>query len=241
MRSSPTRLPLVLGIVVAVLLAVVAGWLLHFGATGTGPADADATLLTDVLAVRGPGLTAAAVTVTTIGSTAAMAILAAAMCVVSWLRGRRADALFVAAAAIGGSAVFRLLKSLFDRSRPPAATRLVDETNESLPSGHATMSVVVVGALVVLLWPARGTPARAALVAAAALWVVAVGATRIYLGVHWFSDVLAGWFVGATWLAVCVLARRSWGSLPGEPAPQDPGPVDAGPLDPADPLGRPRD
>ncbi|MFB9740024.1 phosphatase PAP2 family protein [Pseudonocardia sulfidoxydans] len=229
MRSSPTRLPLVLGAVLVALLALAAGWLLHFGATGSGPADADAALLTDAIAVREPALTTTAVTITTIGSTAAMALLAAAMCVVSWLRGHRADALFVAAAAIGGSALFRLLKVFFDRPRPPVATRLVNETNESLPSGHATMSVVIVGALVVLLWTGRGTVARVALLTAATLWVVAVGATRIYLGVHWFSDVLAGWFVGATWLAVCVVVRRSWGSRPGEPAP-----VDADPVEPAD-------
>ncbi|GAY12078.1 phosphatase PAP2 family protein [Pseudonocardia sp. N23] len=231
MRSPSPRLPVLLGVVVVVALAVAAGWLLHFGATGTGTADADAALLTDAVAVRGPRLTTAAVTVTTIGSTAAMAILAVSMCVVSWLRGRRADALFVAAAALGGSALFRLLKSLFDRPRPPVATRLVNETNESLPSGHATMSVVIVGALVVLVWPACGAAARVVLVAAATLWVAAVGATRIYLGVHWFSDVLAGWFVGATWLAVCVVARRSWGSRPGEPAPQD-----ADPITPDDPA-----
>ncbi|WP_296144702.1 MULTISPECIES: phosphatase PAP2 family protein [unclassified Pseudonocardia] len=221
MRSSPARLPLVLGVVVVTLLAAAAGLLLHFGATGSGTADADAALLTDAVAVREPALTTAAVVVTTIGSTAAMALLAVTMCVVSWLRGRRADAVFVAAAAIGGSALFRLLKALFDRPRPPVATRLVNETNESLPSGHATMSVVMIGALVVLLWAGRSTATRVALVATATVWVVAVGATRIYLGVHWFSDVVAGWFVGATWLAVCVVARRSWGSRPGEPAPVD--------------------
>ncbi|MGD9986508.1 phosphatase PAP2 family protein [Pseudonocardia sp.] len=225
MRSPSARLPVLLGVVAVLALAVAAGWLLHFGATGTGTADADAALLTDAVAVREPVLTTTAVTITTIGSTAAMALLAAAMCIVSWLRGHRADALFVAAAAIGGSVLFRLLKLFYDRPRPPVATRLVNETNESLPSGHATMSVVIVGALLVLLWAGRSTAARVALVTAATLWVVAVGATRIYLGVHWFSDVLAGWFVGATWLAVCAVVRRSWGSRPGEPAPVDADPV----------------
>ncbi len=48
------------------------------------------------------------------------------------------------------------------------------------------------------------------MLAAAALWVGAVGATRVYLGVHWLSDVLAGWAVGAAWLALCVLAWKRW-------------------------------
>ena len=84
------------------------------------------------------------------------------------------------------------------------ADRLVTETNESLPSGHATMSMVVVGTIVVLAWAGRSALARAAMVVVAAAWVGAVGATRVYLGVHWISDVLAGWAVGAAWLAVCV-------------------------------------
>ncbi|MGH8965104.1 MAG: phosphatase PAP2 family protein, partial [Actinomycetes bacterium] len=53
---------------------------------------------------------------------------------------------------------------------------------------------------------------RAVLVAVAALWVGAVGFTRIYLGVHWFSDVLAGWLVGAAWLAACVALWTWWRS-----------------------------
>jgi undecaprenyl-diphosphatase len=49
-----------------------------------------------------------------------------------------------------------------------------------------------------------------ALVVAAAVWIGAVGATRVYLGVHWFSDVLAGWAVGAAWLALCVTVWLRW-------------------------------
>jgi undecaprenyl-diphosphatase len=113
-------------------------------------------------------------------------------------------------AMAGASLVFRLLKVFFDRARPPLADRLVAETNESLPSGHATMSTVVVGTIVVLAWAGRGVLARAAMVAAAAAWIGAVGATRVYLGVHWVSDVLAGWAVGAAWLALCVTAWLRW-------------------------------
>ena len=110
----------------------------------------------------------------------------------------------------GEPGVHALLKLLLDRPRPPAADQLVAETNESLPSGHATMSVVVIGSLVVLAWAGAARAARVAMVAAAAAWIGAVGATRIYLGVHWFCDVLAGWLVGAAWLALCVTLWLRW-------------------------------
>ena len=124
--------------------------------------------------------------------------------------GRRADAVLAVGAMAGASLVFTVLKNILDRSRPPAADRLVGVTNESLPSGHATMSFVVTGTIVVLAWAGRSALARVALVVAAAAWIGAVGATRVYLGVHWFSDVLAGWAVGAAWLALCVTVWLRW-------------------------------
>jgi undecaprenyl-diphosphatase len=72
------------------------------------------------------------------------------------------------------------------------------------------MSTVVVGTVVVLAWAGRSVLARAAMVVAAAAWIGAVGATRVYLGVHWVSDVLAGWAVGAAWLALCVTVWSRW-------------------------------
>ncbi|OLT18582.1 hypothetical protein BJF78_00060 [Pseudonocardia sp. CNS-139] len=107
------------------------------------------------------------------------------------------------AAAAGSIGLFNLLKVLLDRPRPPLLGQLVAAENESLPSGHATMAVAVVGSLVALAWAARGPAARVAMVTAAAAWAAAVGGSRVYLGVHWFSDVVAGWLVGAAWLAVC--------------------------------------
>jgi undecaprenyl-diphosphatase len=83
-------------------------------------------------------------------------------------------------------------------------------TNESLPSGHATMATVVIGTLVVLAWAGRSVRARVVMTVAAVLWVGAVGATRIYLGAHWFSDVVAGWLVGSAWLALCVAIWSWW-------------------------------
>ncbi len=208
----------------AVVLALAAGVALWSALAGTGPAQLDGALLSESVEARSGGLTAVATTITTIGGTVAMAVLAIAVGAWCWYRGRRADAVLVVGTMAGAGLVFRGFKVLLHRPRPPAATQLVQETNESLPSGHATMSIAVIGTLVVLAWVGRGVTARMAIVAAAAGWVGAVGATRIYLGVHWFSDVLAGWLVGATWLALCVAAWSWWrarqpGALTGRGAP----------------------
>jgi membrane-associated phospholipid phosphatase len=203
--SRPGRVP-----ALAVGLAVLAAAAVWAAFAGVGPARLDAALLSESIEERTPALTRLAVVVTTLGSTAAMAVLAIVVGGWCWWRGRRADAVLAVGAMAGASLVFRLLKVLFDRGRPPLADHLVVETNESLPSGHATMSTVVIGTIVVLAWAGRGVLARAAMVVAATAWIGAVGATRVYLGVHWVSDVLAGWAVGAAWLALCVTVWLRW-------------------------------
>jgi membrane-associated phospholipid phosphatase len=211
-----------LGLAVAIVLALAAAGRLFAAATGIGPADVDREVLSETLDVRTDALTTLAVVITEAGNTAAMAVLASAVGIVAWRRGRRADAVFVVGAMAGAAVLFRSLKILFDRHRPPVVSRLVEHTSESLPSGHATMSIVVIGSLVVLAWNARGAPARVAMVAAATAWVAAVGYTRIYLGVHWFSDVLAGWLVGGAWLALCAAVWSAWRSRQHHRAPPEP-------------------
>lgn len=194
----------------AVALGLLAGAALWAGFTGVGPAQLDGAALAESIEDRDGGLTAVAVVITNIGSTVAMAVLAIAVGAWCWWRGRRADAVLAIGAMAGASLVFRVLKAVLERSRPPLADHLVQVLNESLPSGHATMSIVVLGTIVVLAWSGRGVVERTVMVTAAAVWVAAVGATRVYLGVHWLSDVLAGWAVGAAWLALCVTLWARW-------------------------------
>jgi len=201
----PSRVAVLAAALVA--LAVAALWAAF---SGVGPARFDNAALAESIEERTSVATTVAILITTLGSTAAMALVAVAVGAWCWGVGRRADAVLAVGAMAGASLVFTVLKNVFDRNRPPVPDRLVSVTNESLPSGHATMSFVVVGTIVVLAWAGRSTLARVLLVVAAAAWVGAVGATRVYLGVHWFSDVLAGWAVGAAWLALCVTAWRRW-------------------------------
>ncbi len=125
------------------------------------------------------------------------------------LRRRPLEALLLALALGGGLALSQSLKGLFLRERPPDAYRAVEVLNESFPSGHAMLSAVVYLTLGAML--ARATPSariRVYVLAAAILLTVLVGLTRLYLGAHWASDVLAGWSIGAAWATACWLLDR---------------------------------
>ncbi|WP_344427988.1 phosphatase PAP2 family protein [Pseudonocardia ailaonensis] len=187
----------------AVVLVAAAAGLVWAAFAGVGPADEDAAALSAAIDVRSGGLTTAAVVVTNLGSTLSMGVVALVAGALLVWRGRRFEGIWLVGTALTASAVFTLVKRFLDRPRPPAAVRLLDVGNESLPSGHATMAVAVIGALVVLAWPHLAGGSRVLVAVAAVVWVVLVGLTRVYLGVHWWSDVLAGWATGAAWLAVC--------------------------------------
>lgn len=123
-------------------------------------------------------------------------------------------ALFVVTAVSTGALVSTLLKSLFDRPRPDLVSHLVDVNTTSFPSGHAMNSAVVYLTLAALLARTRLENAtRIYILSMAIALALTIGFSRVYLGVHWPSDVIAGWAVGAFWAALCsvgmqVLQRR---------------------------------
>jgi undecaprenyl-diphosphatase len=123
------------------------------------------------------------------------------------IRRVRLGVILIASAA-GGMALSSLLKSVFDLPRPQG-TAAVRVFTPSFPSGHATASAAVyltIGGLMALR--ASSSAERAFVVAAAILLVLMIGSSRVYLGVHYPSDVLAGWLIGAGWAIACVLAAR---------------------------------
>lgn len=116
--------------------------------------------------------------------------------VLAWLRRWR-DALF-AALATGGSALLNMgTKRLFARDRPGLWESIAPETTYSFPSGHAMGSMTLATTLVLLAWPTR---ARWWVIAAMAVFVPMVGLSRVYLGVHYPSDILAGWAAASVWV-----------------------------------------
>lgn len=123
--------------------------------------------------------------------------------------GKGRAALFVLAATGGGIALSEILKALFARPRPELVAHLVDVHSMSFPSGHATLSAVTfltLGALLTRMQARRRV--KIYIVSIAIVLTLVVGASRVYLGVHWPSDVLAGWCVGASWAMGCWLLER---------------------------------
>jgi undecaprenyl-diphosphatase len=151
----------------------------------------------------------AAADLTALGSVsvlAATALLAGGFLV---LQRKRVEAAIVVVAFAGGLALSESLKALFSRERPPEVYRAAEILNASFPSGHALLSAVVfltLGAM--LAQEAKGMALRIFVMSAAIGLMLIVGATRIYLGVHWTTDVLAGWSVGAAWATACWIVGR---------------------------------
>jgi undecaprenyl-diphosphatase len=112
------------------------------------------------------------------------------------LRGHRRAALFLVGLLLSERLVVTLLKLLFGRARPDPAGHLDPVHTMSFPSGHATNSMTLGLGLALLLAPAAH---RKPAIAAGLAFAFAVGATRLILGVHWPSDVAAGWSLGALW------------------------------------------
>jgi undecaprenyl-diphosphatase len=147
-----------------------------------------------------------AATITPLGASYVLApIVALAAGWLAW-HGRRRHAAWLLVTCTAAWGTMHAMKLAIARPRPDVAGHLVEAVGASFPSGHAMMSTVVALALWRVLAPDGGGPRRRPLAVAAAavalLAVVAIGASRVLLGVHWPTDVLAGWALGAAWTAL---------------------------------------
>lgn len=110
-------------------------------------------------------------------------------------------------ALVSGAALNALLKHVFHRGRPEFATEFITHASWSFPSGHAMESMVGYGMLLGVVWHGiQGSGRRRMAAVGVGLLVFLIGVGRVYLGVHYLTDVIAGWLAGGAWLLVCVTA-----------------------------------
>jgi membrane-associated phospholipid phosphatase len=153
-------------------------------------------VLLDLHKLATPALDQLALLLTTLGGVSVIAPLSAVILGFLWWKFRPL-ALFWGLSVAGAAALNLIMKLIFHRPRPELWPRLVAESDTGFPSGHSMYSMAFVVALSLLLWR---TPYRWPAVIVGGLFVVGVGFSRLYLGVHYPTDVLAGWLSGLAWV-----------------------------------------
>jgi undecaprenyl-diphosphatase len=152
-----------------------------------------------------PWLTEVMLALSWIGSPAVLTAAVTLVAGLLWWRGLKDDALLLGAAALGGMALDEVMKLHFKRLRPDVPWAFVHEHSFSFPSGHSVLAMVLCGVIVYKTQDKLSSNwAKAALMVGAFLMVVGIGVSRVYLGVHYPSDVAGGYFVGAVWLAAVI-------------------------------------
>jgi len=146
---------------------------------------------------------------TALGGVAVLTLVSTAVVVHLALQRKPRSAAFVACSLLGALALSTALKSVFERPRPDLVTQLSYVDSSSFPSGHSMLSTAVyltLGALLARL--ESSLLLKAHVLSWALLLTLLVGLSRVYAGVHWPTDVLAGWAAGAAWASLCLLIAR---------------------------------
>lgn len=123
--------------------------------------------------------------------------------------GRRSSAVTLLVAALGAIGLNVLLKHWFGRARPALWNRIVDVGKYSFPSGHAMVSLVIYG-LIGYILTTKFPQHRRLIISLTVILIAAIGFSRLYLGVHWPTDVAAGYAAGLVWLIACIMSLRVW-------------------------------
>jgi undecaprenyl-diphosphatase len=223
LASLVPRLSAVLGARVALILTLVAGaaiaFVLSFVASriydavteSDGVAGLDRPMLQAAMRARSPILDAIVTGYTDIAGPIGMPILAvAAILFLSIRRKSWTPAILIAAAGLGSLLMTIAGKDIIDRDRPPLVDAVPPyDYSPSFPSGHTLNAIVIAGVIAYLLvLRQRSASTRVLTITVASLFALTIGLSRVFLGHHWFTDVLAGWTLGGAWLAIIITAHR---------------------------------
>jgi undecaprenyl-diphosphatase len=180
--------------------------------TGGPVQRADQAVANDLNAVVAPHqwLVTTLQVLTAPGSPVTAWVVLGTLTLVLLIRHKRRLAVYVAVTGLGLAVLSPLLKHLVDRLRPIVAMPVATAGGASFPSGHTLTVTVWVGVVLLVLLPLVPDRYRRLVVGIGVALVVVVGLTRIALGVHFVSDVLGGWLIGAAWLTATATAFRSW-------------------------------
>jgi len=218
LRSFPPRLL----VAIVVFGAAIWGFLVLRSEVGEGETTAfDRTLIlalrqtADPNLLRGPAwLHETARDMTALGGFTVLGLVTIAALAVLLVYGRRRQALVFGVAAVGAQALAEAVKHIVGRPRPAFVAHYDLIASSSFPSGHSMMAPAVYFTLAAIIAAGELRPAaRALLMAGSVTLVLAIGVSRVYLGVHWPTDVIAGWTLGsavalAAWLALRWPGRR---------------------------------
>lgn len=206
-------LRLTLAVAAGLLLAVPFGLLLLLVVDHWGPLQRLDVALAERLnsyAFPHPGYVAVLKAITNGGSPTVFELLAVLIGVLLLVGRQPRLGGWLLVTVFGGGLLSTLVKAGVGRPRPLLPHPVAHAANASFPSGHALGSIVGVGALLLVVLPRVHAGARPWLVAIGALAVLAVGFSRLGLGVHYLSDVVGGWVLGAGWLVTTTAAFAAW-------------------------------
>ena len=202
-----------LHLTLSILVLVAATW--AFGALAEDVVTGDRITIIDArfsawLHTHGtPSLTKFMLLVSNVHATVPVLIATVALCVYLWARRLRVWVLTFAITVGGGCLLNLLLKQLFHRPRPVFDNPIVLLKTYSFPSGHTIMATVLYGSLCLLLWSrVQDWRLRFAGIAAAIVLILLVAFSRIYLGAHYLTDVIAAMLEGVAWITSCIVALR---------------------------------
>lgn len=215
----------VFGLSVIALAAAVTGTVVEDVTNGDGTAVLDRPVAAFVAARRTGALTAVMREVSAAGGPVVLAaVTAAAGVLLAVLRRQRGPAVAAAVTIAGSGALTAVFKQALGRPRPPLAGAVAAADGYAFPSAHAAVAAAGFGVLAFLCAAGlRSWAGRAAIWSAAAALAALVGISRVYLGVHWTTDVLGGWAFGACWAAVVITGwtaagKRYRAECPGPPS-----------------------
>lgn len=184
---------------------------------GNDPLPGDIAILEAIRTIASPAVDKIMIAITLLGD-AEIVIPLIAICgaLLFFKFKKRKQAVFLALATGGTAAINVVFKHVFERQRPTLWEHLVTETSFSFPSGHAMISSAIAYTVIILCWH---TKYRWVAIAGGMTYMLLVSFSRLYLGVHFPTDILAGWCVSALWVATVYLVFRQFGLLPQKAKP----------------------